>query len=343
MQLISKDFRKLNPMRKLILISFLFLFVNCSDSKRVQVHQGYALGTSYSIQYGLIDTSYDKVQQGVDSLFTVINTSMSTYVPTSDISKINKGDTSIAVDSHFKTVFAKATSVWKTTDGFFDPTVGAWVNAYGFGPEKPLNTLTDENKAYLSKITGWNTIELTELGFVKKQYAETYLDFNALAKGYTVDVIGDYLSRLGAVNYLVEIGGEIVAHGVSPKTAAPWRIAIDDPNQQEERDLIQVLTLKDEAIATSGNYRKSRIDSVTGERYVHSINPLTGNAVKSNVLSASVRAANCMTADAYATALMVLPFEKSKALIERLPQIEAYWVTSFNDSIQEHFSTGWKQ
>ena len=343
MQLILRDFKKSNPMRKLILISFLLVFVNCSETKLVEVHQAYALGTSYSIQYETVNTSYDQVQQGIDSLFTVINTSMSTYVPTSDISRINKGDSSVKVDSHFKNVFAKATAVWKVTEGFFDPTVGAWVNAYGFGPEKPLNTLTDENKVYLRKITGWNTIELNKQGFVKKEYIETYLDFNALAKGYTVDVIGNYLSRLGATNYLVEIGGEIVAHGVSPKTAEPWRIAIDDPNQQEERDLIQVLSLKDEAIATSGNYRKSRIDSVTGERYVHSINPLTGNTVKSNVLSASVRAPNCMTADAYATALMVLPFEKSKALIERLSQIEAYWVTSLNDSIQEHFSTGWKQ
>ena len=330
-------------MRKLILISFLLIFVNCSETKLVEVHQGYALGTSYSIQYGTINTPYDQVQQGIDSLFTVINASMSTYIPTSDISKINKGDSSVKVDAHFKMVFAKATAVWKATNGFFDPTVGAWVNAYGFGPEKPLNILTDENKAHLKKITGWNSIELTKENFVKKEHAETYLDFNALAKGYTVDVLGDYLAQLGAANYLVEIGGEIVAHGVSPKTAEPWRIAIDDPNQQEERDLIQVLSLKDEAIATSGNYRKSRIDSITGERYVHSINPLTGNAVKSNVLSASVRAPDCMSADAYATALMVLPFEKSKALIERLPQIEAYWVTAFNDSVQEHFSRGWKQ
>lgn len=329
-------------MRKLILISFLLIFVNCSETKLVEVHQGYALGTSYSIQYGTINTPYDQVQQGIDSLFTVINTSMSTYVPTSDISKINKGDSSVKVDTHFKTVFAKATAVWKATDGFFDPTVGAWVNAYGFGPEKPLKVLTNKNRTHLKKITGWSSIELTAEGFVKKEHAETYLDFNALAKGYTVDVIGYFLSQLGAANYLVEIGGEIVAHGVSPKTAEPWRIAIDDPNQQEERDLIQVLSLKDEAIATSGNYRKSRIDSITGERYVHSINPITGNTVKSNVLSASVRAPDCMTADAYATALMVLPFEKSKALIERLPQIEAYWITSFNDSIQEHFSRGWK-
>ena len=268
MQLILRDFKKSNPMRKLILISFLLVFVNCSETKLVEVHQAYALGTSYSIQYETVNTSYDQVQQGIDSLFTVINTSMSTYVPTSDISRINKGDSSVKVDSHFKNVFAKATAVWKVTEGFFDPTVGAWVNAYGFGPEKPLNTLTDENKVYLRKITGWNTIELNKQGFVKKQHVETYLDFNALAKGYTVDVIGNYLSRLGATNYLVEIGGEIVAHGVSPKTAEPWRIAIDDPNQQEERDLIQVLSLKDEAIATSGNYRKSRIDSVTRMTFI---------------------------------------------------------------------------
>ena len=330
-------------MYKLTFLSFLVFLSSCGNADKIQVHQGYALGTTYSIQYGTIDTSFDEVQQGIDSLFAVINSSMSTYIPNSDISKINSGDSLVITDSHFKIVFAKATEVWNITEGFFDPTIGAWVNAYGFGPEKPLKQLTNQKKDSLKKITGWNTIQMTPQGFVKKQYAETYLDFNALAKGYTVDVIGSYLSNLGASSYLVEIGGEIVAHGLSPKTGEFWRIAIDDPNQQEDRDLIQILSLENEAIATSGNYRKFRIDSLTGERYVHSINPLTGNPVRSTVLSASVRAPDCITADAFATALMVLPFNKSKDLIERLTDIEAYWVTTSNDSIQEHFSKGWKK
>lgn len=318
----------------------LFVF-GCTETKPTQAHTGFALGTKYAIQYNGINMSFDEVQNGIDSLFTVINKSMSTYIPNSDISKINSGDSLLQVDAHFIKVFEKATEVWKATDGFFDPTVGVWVNAYGFGPDKPIKTLTQEKKAYLSKITGWHTIELTGDNTIEKSYLETYLDFNALAKGYAVDVLADYLSKSGSSNYLVEIGGEIVAYGNSPKTNLPWIIAIDDPKQQNERKMIQRLSLNNEAIATSGNYRKFRVDVETGERYVHSINPLTGIPVKSNVLSASVRAADCMTADAYATALMVLPLETSIELIKKLTDVEAYWITASNDSIQEYFSEGW--
>ena len=325
-------------------LSLILLFVfGCTETKPSQVHAGYALGTSYAIQYTGIGMSFDEVQNGIDSLFTVINKSMSTYIPNSDISKINSGDSLLQVDAHFIKVYEKATEVWKATDGYFDPTVGAWVNAYGFGPKKPIKTLTQEKKAYLSKITGWHTIELTVDSTIKKSHLETYLDFNALAKGYAVDVLAEYLSKLGSSNYLVEIGGEIVAFGNSPKTNLPWSIAIDDPKQQNERKMIQRLSLNNEAIATSGNYRKFRVDVETGERYVHSINPLTGIPVKSNVLSASVRAADCMTADAYATALMVLPLETSMELIKKLTDVEAYWITASNDSIQEYFSDGWKK
>lgn len=343
MQLIFKDSKKLNLMRNLFFLLLLFLVYSCEDENQVQVHQGYALGTTYTVQYRTINTSVDDVQNGIDSLFTVINKSMSTYIPNSDISKINQGDTTVVVDIHFKNVFYKAKEVWELTNGFFDPTVGAWVNAYGFGPEKPVKLLTDEKKRHLSQITGWNNIKLNDNLKVTKKFKETYIDFNALAKGYAVDLIGDYIASLGSLDYLVEIGGEIVAHGISPNSGNPWRIAIDDPKQKTERRSIQQLTLTNEAIATSGNYRKFRIDSLTGERYVHSINPLTGEPVKSNVLSTSVKAIDCMTADAYATALMVLPFEKSKVLIDRLPNIEAYWIIASKDTIQEFYSRGWNK
>lgn len=325
------------------LIFLFFVVVGCKDDQQIRKHQGFALGTTYSVQYGAVNVSYDQIQMGIDSLFTVINSSMSTYLDDSDISKINLGDSLLTVDVHFKRVFEKSTEVWNNTEGYFDPTVGSWVNAYGFGPENKPEILTDQKKAFLQSITGWDKVKLTSEGTVLKNSIETYLDFNALAKGYTVDLLASYLELQGAADFLIEIGGEIVARGKNPKTSNPWRIAIDDPNQNEERKLIQTLTLKNQAIATSGNYRKYKIDKVTGERYVHSINPLNGTAVRSTVLSASVIASDCMTADAYATALMVMPLHKSIEMIETLPNIEAYWITASQDSIKQYFSKGWNK
>tara|TARA_B100000767_G_scaffold190787_1_gene178076 strand:+ start:5433 stop:6425 length:993 start_codon:yes stop_codon:yes gene_type:complete len=330
-------------MHKLFLLFIVFIFFGCSENNSLQIHRGYALGTSYNIQYSGIKFSFEEVQFGIDSLITVINKSLSTYISNSDISKINSGDSLLVIDKHFKNIFYKATEVWTNSGGLFDPTVGAWVNAYGFGPEKPINFLTEEKKTYLSKITGWNTIELTDKSTIKKSHIDTYIDFNSLAKGYAVDVLANYLSQKGSINYLVEIGGEIVAYGNSPKTGQPWSIAIDYPKQKNERRMIHRLFLNNEAIATSGNYRKFRVDVETGERYVHSINPLTGIPVKSNILSASVRAEDCMTADAYATALMILPLETGMELIKNLSDTEAYWITTSNDSIQEYFSDGWEK
>ena len=325
------------------LIFLFFVVVGCKDDQQIRKHQGFALGTTYSVQYGAVNVSYDQIQTGIDSLFTVINSSMSTYLDDSDISKINLGDSLLTVDVHFKRVFEKSTEVWNKTEGYFDPTVGSWVNAYGFGPENKPEILTDQKKAFLQSITGWDKVKLTSEGTVLKNSIETYLDFNALAKGYTVDLLASYLELQGAADFLIEIGGEIVARGKNPKTSNPWRIAIDDPNQNEERKLIQTLILKNQAIATSGNYRKYKIDKVTGERYVHSINPLNGTAVRSTVLSASVIASDCMTADAYATALMVMPLHKSIEMIETLPNIEAYWITASQDSIKQYFSKGWNK
>lgn len=325
------------------LIFLFFVVVGCKDDQQIRKHQGFALGTTYSVQYGAVNVSYDQIQMGIDSLFTVINSSMSTYLDDSDISKINLGDSLLTVDVHFKRVFEKSTEVWNKTEGYFDPTVGSWVNAYGFGPENKPEILTDQKKAFLQSITGWDKVKLTSEGTVLKNSIETYLDFNALAKGYTVDLLASYLELQGAADFLIEIGGEIVARGKNPKTSNPWRIAIDDPNQNEERKLIQTLILKNQAIATSGNYRKYKIDKVTGERYVHSINPLNGTAVRSTVLSASVITSDCMTADAYATALMVMPLHKSIEMIETLPNIEAYWITASQDSIKQYFSKGWNK
>ena len=301
---------------------------------------GFALGTSYNIQY-VANLSVDEVQNGIDSIFHVINKSLSTYLPQSDISKINRGDTTVVVDHHFRAVFEKATEVWKATGGYFDPTVGVLVNAYGFGPGKSITDLNPEQKDSLLSLIGWKQLELSQDNIIKKESPHIYVDFNAIAKGYTVDIVGDFLLKSGSFDFMVEIGGEIIARGNSPKTGQAWKIAIDNPLQEGKRDFLHTLTLQDQALASSGNYRKYRIDTITGERFVHSINPLNGSALKTNILSTSVKAPDCLTADAWATALMVIPFEKGKALIENDPQLEAIWFIASEEDLQLIKSRNW--
>ena len=327
-------------MDKRIFIAFIFLWLGCESKPELVIHQGYALGTSYGVQYQQIDADYETVQAGIDSIFYVVNKSLSTYLPDSDISQINRGDSTLVVDQHFKAVFNKANFLWYKTQGLFDPTVGAWVNAYGFAPEKPLNEISSAQRDSLMQITGWARIQLKD-GRIVKDNPAIYIDFNAIAKGYTVDLVAHYLSSLGSENHLVEIGGEVVAKGLSPNSGALWKVGIDNPQQQEERSLQTVLSLDNQALATSGNYRKYRVDEKTGQKYVHSINPLNGKPVRSKVLSASVKAPDCMTADAYATSLMVMSFEQGKALIEADPSLSAYWILAKGAGTEEVTSSRW--
>jgi thiamine biosynthesis lipoprotein len=329
--------------KQLFSIIFLGLFFSCQQddhfvTKRIE---GYALGTTYSISFNAENLEETFVEHKVDSLFTVLNQSLSTYIPTSDISKINRGDSLLVVDDHFVTVYKQATEIWNTTEGFFDPTVGALVNAYGFGPGKKLNTLSTQQLDSILQFTGWDKTKLNNNNTILKTHPKLYFDFNALAKGYAVDVLANYLRHLKVTSFLVEIGGEIVAQGKSLKSNSFWKVAIDDPQQGEDRTFIQIITLENEALATSGNYRKFSINETTGEQWVHSINPKTGKAIPSNVLSVSVLAENCMKADAYATALMVMPLQQAKVLIEKQPSLEAYWILSDSlGRVKEVFSSG---
>ena len=331
-------------MNKYFPLLFFLIFFCCTKKTETVTHKGFALGTSYSIQYAPINLEYEQVQKGIDSLFKLLNQSLSTYIPNSDISKINQGDSLLIVDMHFVKVYKKAKEIWKKTEGYFDPTVGALVNAYGFGPEKPMKQLSSSQRDSIMELVGWDKTKLTTKNTIEKQHPNLYLDFNALAKGYVVDVIADYLEALGSQNHLVEIGGELVGLGNSPLTKKPWTIAIENPNRNDQEKLIKILPIKNQAIATSGNYRKFKIESETGQRFVHSINPISGRAVPSPVLSATVLAPSCIAADAWATALMVMPLEKSVSLINSEPSLEAYWVVvNENDSIDEVFSQGFNK
>ncbi|NEW80613.1 MAG: FAD:protein FMN transferase, partial [Gelidibacter sp.] len=260
----------------------------------------------------------------IDSLIAVINKSASTYIPTSDLSKINKGDTTVLADDNLQEVFIKSEKIYKETGGAFDPTVGILVNAWGFGPEKPIEDLDSLKVTALLKFVGYDKVKL-ENGKIKKLYPEIYLDFNAIAKGYLVDMISRMFEKNGVANYMVEIGGEIRARGQNEK-GLPWKIAIENPNTDGTRSFATVIELKDESIATSGNYRKFKVKE-DGTKYVHTINPKTGFAKESNLLSASVISkSDCADVDGYATAFMEMGFEKSTAFLKNHPELEAFLI-----------------
>jgi FAD:protein FMN transferase len=303
-----------------IFIIFLAIFLGCNRNveKKDFVLQGDVFGTTYKITYLNASKNY---QKSLDSLFLAFNQSLSTYIPTSDISKINDGDLTIDVDDFFVEVFEKSKRIHQETDGFFDPTVGNLVNAYGFGPDKGNFTLSDSLINEFMKDIGFEKVSLKDRK-INKENPNVYLDFNSIAKGFAIDIIARFFDSKKVDNYLIEIGGEIRSKG-SKKDNKPWVIQIVNPANIQDENGFTILKLADISMATSGNYRKYRVTD-DGKKYVHTINPKTGLATESNLLSASVfTKTNCADADAYATAFMAMGFEKSKQFLEKNLDIKA--------------------
>jgi len=303
-------------------LGFFFLLITaCKHDKKennVTKLAGTVFGTTYHITY-LDNKNY---QKQIDSLFYLVNKSLSTYIPTSDISKINKGDTTVVVDAYFIEVFNKSKRIFKETDGFFDPTVGNLVNAWGFGPKTGHKDLDSIEVKKQLKLVGFNMVTIDNSHKVKKKYPKIFLDFNANAKGYGIDVIGRFLESKNIKNYLVEIGGEIRTKGKSPKHK-PWRVAIEKPNTDGTQSYQEIIDLENKAMATSGNYRKFRLTK-SGKKVVHTVNPKTGFTTKSNLLSASVIAnLDCADVDAYATAFMAMGLERTKGFLKNHPELKA--------------------
>ncbi|XLS28363.1 FAD:protein FMN transferase [Flavobacteriaceae bacterium M23B6Z8] len=327
------------------LLGLVFLLTSCDLLKdsTIKTQTGYSLGTSYSIKYEVAHDSID-LRDEIETIFVDMNESLSTYLPTSLISRVNNGDSTLVVDTYFKDVFYKAYEIWEKTNGDFDPTIGTLVNAWGFGPGNQIDGLTKNKVDSLLSYVGMDKLKITDKGTVKKDDPNIFIDFNALAKGYTIDEIGRFFDRNNIDNYLIEIGGEILTKGQNTDRGQDWIVAIDDPRQEEERrTLIAKVKLSNMAMATSGNYRKYRIDETSGELYVHTINTKTGYPQKSNILSVTVVAPNCTEADAYATAFMVMDTAKVKKLSESLPDIETYMLISGeNGEIEKYITPGFK-
>jgi thiamine biosynthesis lipoprotein len=323
-----------------ILLTLVFLFSCKKQANTVQSYHGKALGTTYSIQF--FNKKQLDLETGIDSVFQAVNKSISTYQENSDISKINRGE-QVQIDSIFREVFVLSQDIYRKTNGYFDPTVGNLVNAYGFGPEGRNKSAAEIPLKKLMLSVGLDKVSINGDNLIQKENPGVYLDFNAIGKGYAVDQLSNFLSKLNIENYLVEVGGEIFAHGKNRSDSKAWKIGIDSPEESsQDRELANVITLKNKALATSGNYRKYRIDSASGEKFVHTVNPKTGQAQKSNLLSVSVIATDCATADAFATAFMAMGFEKAKESSSTQKGISVYFIYAKNGQSKTYFSEGFK-
>lgn len=315
---------------KYLLLVVLASIMSCSEETPDKISiKGEAFGTTYAVTYFGNANDAKNVQKGIDSVVYVVNKSMSTYIRNSDISKINRGDSTIVVDAMFKEVFTLSRKLNKSTYGYFDPTVGGLRNAYGFGDTKPLAVIDSVTLDSMMQYVGLDKVMLSSEGTILKEYPEIYFDFNAIAKGYGIDRIAIFMQGQKLEDFLVELGGEIRAQGKNQTKNSSWVVGVESIySQLENRSATVSLRLDDRSMAGSGNYRKNRVDPLTGKQYVHTINPITGSAEKSDVLSANVIAPTCAEADAWATSFMAMGLERSKEVLATLIDVDAYLVFS---------------
>lgn len=324
---------------------FAILFLGCkneTDSKPKSVQNfvltGETQGTTYAIKYGAEDVIVAK--KSIDSLLATFDASLSTYIPNSKISKINAGDSTVVVDNYIIKTYQASEKIYQESDGLFDPTIGILVNAYGFGPTQNKTTINDSIINNLLPFVGFNQVALIDNKYIRKANPKIYFDFNAIAQGYSVDVVSDFLISKNIQNFIVEIGGEIKANGINQENNKPWVVGIDNPlNDPMNRVLFKKIKLENLSMATSGNYRKIKTDSLTGKKFVHTINPLTGKAKKSNIMSVTILATNCMDADGYATTLMLMDLEQGKSFLAEKPELYGLIIYIDENEGLAHFET----
>lgn len=303
-----------------------------TDNSLVYI-EGEAQGTTYHIKY--LDAQKRDFKVQMDSILKKIDESMSTYLPTSLISELNSQKLSVEVDKMFLEVLQKSFEVQEKTNGAFDVTLAPVINAWGWGfknKEKIDSALIDSLMQFVGR--AHFTIQGNT---VTKDDSSAMLDFNAIAQGYSADVLANFLKANFIENFMVELGGEVVAQGVNENNEV-WRLGIDKPVENAEtRELSAVLSLDGKALATSGNYRKFYEED--GVKYSHTINPENGYPVRHSLLSASVVADDAMTADAYATCFMVMGLEKSIEFLATDKSLDAFLIYSDSTGQFKTFQT----
>ena len=272
----------------------------------------------YNVKYKTLEPIDYRTQ--IDSVLKKLNKSLSTYIPESEISKLNQSGNLAFQDSVFYPVLVASKQVYLATKGAFDPTIGPLINAYGFGPDKVSKILDQHIIDSLLQFIGFSKINFNSSLITLPKGA--YLDLSAVAKGYAVDIIADYLKSKNIEHAMVEIGGEVRAFGTNERDEV-WKIGIQDPliESEEYQPPFAVVNLENRSVATSGNYRN--FYRIGDKIFAHIIDPRTGNMGKKNILSASVFAPNCMIADAYATAFMILDIETSMEILKADDTLDA--------------------
>lgn len=306
-----------------LLIVASVVIIRQNSAMPYQINQGMVFGTFYKITY-----QHDKnLQKEIEAQLKSVNDALSMFDKKSIITAVNNNEP-VKLNDMFVNVFKLAQSISEDTDGAFDITVAPLVNAWGFGYKSgalPSQQDIDSIRAFV----GYQKVKLSGMR-IQKEDARLTLDCSAIAKGYGTDVVARYLLREGIKNFMVEIGGEIVTHGVNPKRQQ-WSIGIEKPVEDSlamKSELQTVLKVDDIAMATSGNYRNFYYKD--GKKYAHTIDPKTGFPVQHNILSATVLAKQCAVADAYATAFMVMGLEKSKEVLARHKDLKAYLIYDDN-------------
>ena len=329
-------------MQRLLFISFSLLLWSCSDSSALkeESYNGYAQGTTFHISYLFKGEAKDR-SQAIDSILKSVDRSLSTYDSKSLISQLNAG-LGITIDAHLREMLNQSKEVYVNSKGYFDPTIAPLVQFWGFGPEANINKDTALVESIL-QLTGFNKLNYQANSL--KLPVGMSLDFNAIAQGYTVDLIAEYLEKEGIRNYMVEVGGEVRCLGENYQ-GKKWRIGVDKPTEEiDQQDRFQfIIAIDSAALATSGNYRKFWVDSLSGMRYSHTIDTKTGWPAKNRLLSASVVANKASTADAYATAFMAMGLEKSIKYLDQNKGLEVYLIYSDKEgNWQVYQSPGFKK
>lgn len=314
--------QRLLAISKISFLAFLILgsiFIIRTNKENVeQVDSGAVFGTRYHIKYFY----KENLNKAMFAKMQAVNQSMSLFKKESTLSKIN-ANRSNETDSLLRVVFALSKTINQTTSGAFDITVAPLVNAWGFGKDKgqlPSKEKIDSIMPYI----GFEHVKLEGHKIVKTS-PHIELDFGAIAKGFAVDLVAQYLDSLNVKNYMVEIGGEIrvKGHNIRHENFKKWQIGLEKPLENKE-SVQTMLPLTDCAIATSGNYRNYYYKN--GVKYAHTIDPKTGRPVEHSLLSATVIAPDCATADAYATAFMVMGMDKAKKILRQNKQIKVYFI-----------------
>lgn len=310
----------LNMMRKLLPIILISVLLIACGKQPEQHIEGTAFGTIYHITY--LGNHSEALPRQVDSVLKDINTIFSVFDTNSVISKMNRGE-ELLPGNDFLTVLEASLEISKQTHGAFDCTCQPLIELWGFGRGNKKTVVPQAQIDSVKQFVGSHLVCIQE-GRVVKADPRVQLNFNAIAKGYAVDQVARFLNDQGYADCIVEIGGEVVARGT--KNGKPWRVGIQVPTDTPDgpAESSESFDLQDRAVATSGNYRN--YFEQDGVRYTHILDPVTGKPEQTNLLSVTVIAPDCLTADAYATAFMVLGMEESKKVLDAHPELKAWFI-----------------